>query len=190
MNPEARKAANAEHVSSKLFRGRVDYRWEPDGNLTCYLTMTFAGGHAWRWSFSANPKEWLPILERHVRAKNPEVGFLGLDKLWKGAKKLAKGIATSGVFKLAGKALSAIAPALGPLGMAAKAAVGATRVLLGANNLAKKGNTKGAKALVAHAAKISAAAPVKTPTPSNPNPTLDVAHNAARKIYRLQLVAA
>jgi hypothetical protein len=151
-----------------------------------------------RFTSQADPKEIAAAL---VAARPQVGGFLG--SIWKGIKKVAKGVATSGVFKAAGKALAFIAPALGPLApvaMAAGAAVKGTTALLAARSHAAKGNKAAADQLVKYASKATgvaaklappkAAARAKSPATAAAQAHLDQAQQSSAKIYSLLLKPA
>jgi hypothetical protein len=186
-----------EHVHAvrrDVFRHRIDYHWLPDKRIEAVLTITLPDGNAMVFTAQADPHQ----IAAALAAQNPEIGGFSLGKLWKGVKKVAKGVATSKVFKLAGTALAAAAPAFGPLAPAmlgASAAMKASTALLAAKHHAAKGNKAGAQQLIEYAqkavkvvdktTKISA----QTQLPASAA-LLDAANASAGKVYSLLLKPA
>jgi len=158
----ARRQAARQSVGefrTHVMRCRVDHHWLPSGEIEAILTISLPDNHAFRFAATCDPK----VLMQLIAAQNPGVGF-SLKSLWKGVKKVAKGVATSKVFKMASTALASIAPALGPLGapaLAAAAAMKGTTALLAARTHAAKGDPASkakAAALVKYAEKATRAA--------------------------------
>ena len=144
-------AANVAAVKATMFRSRIDYHWLPDKRIEAVLTITLPDGNHFRFSAQADPHE----IAAALAALHPEVGGFSLGGLWKGIKKVAKSVATSKVFKMAGSALAMAAPALGPLApmaLGASAAMKASTALLAAKHHSAKGNKAGADKLIAYAA--------------------------------------
>jgi hypothetical protein len=142
-----RTAANVADVRRSIFRQRIDYHWLPDKRIEAVLTVTLPDGHSFRFTAQADPHEIAAALAQ----LHPEIGGFSLGKLWKGVKKVAKGVATSKVFKMAGTALAMAAPALGPLApmaLGASAAMKASTALLAAKVHASKGNAAEANTLI------------------------------------------
>lgn len=193
------RADNVADVRRHLFRQRLDYHWLPDHRIEAVLTVTLPDGHSFRFTAQADPHEIASVLA----AMHPEVGGFSLGKLWKGVKKVAKSVATSKVFKVAGSALAMAAPALGPLApaaLAASAGMKASTALLAAKVHADKGNKAGADKLIKYAAgaakvadKANAKVPSKKPkakqVPASAK-VLDAANATSQKVYSLLLKPA
>jgi hypothetical protein len=149
------RADNVARFKSEVMRARCDYRWMPDGNLEAILTLTLPAGNEMRFTAQCDPK---PILAYVLANQRGEISGFSLKKLWKGVKKVAKGVVTSKVFKVASTALAFAAPVLGPLApvaLAGSAAMKAGRALISAKALVSAGNKTDAAKLVNYAAGIA-----------------------------------
>jgi hypothetical protein len=155
---QQQRAAAHALFKSQVMRCRLDHRWLKNGRIQAILTVTLPNGHMVRHTAECDPHDILAA----VRASNPAFVGFSLGGLWKGIKKVAKGVATSKVFKAAGTAMMAAAPFLGPLApiaLTAAAGMKASTALLAAKAHAAAGNTAAAQTLVSYAANIA-----KTPT--------------------------
>jgi hypothetical protein len=190
--------ASVAQIGADVFRHRIDWHWLRDGRIEAVLTVSLPDGHQFRFTAQADPKE----IAAAIVAQHPEVGgFLG--NLWKGVKKVAKSVATSKVFKLAGTALAAVAPALGPLAplaLGAGAGMKAATALVAARSHAAKGNKAAAEKLVTYAKNASkvaatqappkAAKKAKSPPKAAAQAHLDTAQSTSAKLYTLLLKPA
>lgn len=172
-----------------IARQRLDYEWLPNGTIRATLTITLPHGNEFRFTGEGDPR----AIAMLVRGSRPDAveGILG--DIWKGIKKGAKAVATSGVFKTATKVLATVAPVLGPAAPAAMTAattMGAATKLLAAKKYSAKGDTRSAAKLVLAAS--------KQVTPKNlahspraqkktAKAAFDVADQHAQKIYTLLL---
>ncbi len=188
---------NVQAVKRAVFRHRIDYHWLPDERIEAVLTITLPNGHTFRFTAQADPHE----IAAGLAAMHPEVGGFSLGKLWKGIKKTAKAVATSGVFKTAASALAMAAPALGPLApmaLGASAAMKASTALLAAKTHAAKGTPQGKAAaakLVEYAgaaAKVVDRTALRMPAPKAgaralpPSAAIvDTANVSSQKVYAM-----
>jgi hypothetical protein len=127
-----------------LSRQRLDFRKGPKGEEVAILTVTLGDKSVHRYEASADNAEVNRFAKALANAEmrkmeiSGEIAGLSDDeiagmfgKIFKAVKSVAKGarkIATSKVFKAAGKGLVAISPALGPFGVAAASVGGGMMV--------------------------------------------------------------
>ena len=152
---EQARAASVQRFKSEVMRARCDYRWLPSGELEAILTLTLPAGNEMRFTAQCDPR---PILAYVMANQQGEISGFSLKKLWKGVKKVAKGVVTSKVFKVASTALAFAAPVLGPLApvaLAGSAAMKASRALISAKALVTAGRKSDAAKLVNYAAGIA-----------------------------------
>lgn len=141
---------------SDLSRQRLDYSEGPNGETIAILTVTLQGGEVYRFKESVDDEEIDALAAGIAAAEARELRISGLAteeeiagifgsiaKAFKSVANIAKKVVTSKVFKKAGKALAAIAPALGPY---APAAMGISAGMQTASKLGAAANAASAGA--------------------------------------------
>jgi hypothetical protein len=164
--------------SSKDIGQHIEYTTTPDGTVMATLTLTLPNGSKQQYTAKVDTDEIRRVEGAIIGAElslagygdivGCEVGF-NFGKLIKGVTKgvgkLAKGIATSKVFKLAASGLALAAPILGPFAPAAlavSAGMGIASKLSSAGVAAARGAKNVAQAF-ANSAKLDASRLTKTP---------------------------
>jgi hypothetical protein len=129
---------------NSLSRQRLDFSEGPEGQAIATLTVSLGDGSVHRYKAESTEQEVNELAKGIANAEinamkiSGEIAGMGEDeiaglfgKIWKGVKsvgKVARKIASSKVFKMAGKGLTMIAPALGPFAPAALAVGGGMMV--------------------------------------------------------------
>lgn len=143
----------------EITRQRIDYEDLPDGDVKAILTITLPGGIIKRFE-AISTREELEEVQGEIVAgeyalRGDEVGF-SFGKLLRGVGKIAKGIASSKVFKLAAAGLAFAAPLLGPIApmaLAASAGMGVASKLAKAGAAAASGAVSMAQSITKSAAR-------------------------------------
>jgi hypothetical protein len=183
----AERAQETQNFDAKISRQRLDFVELPGGRgVQAILTVTLPDGIQRVYRADATAQEAADTMA--VEGDFDVEGIFGdiakaVGKVAKGAVKAVKSVASSKVFKLAGKGLLALAPALGPLAPAALAAGGAMTVtsnLVKARHAADRGNKKAAA--VATAAAVAAA---KKIAPKQSKALLKIASDKSRAANRV-----
>src|SRR5574342_534437 len=98
---DAQRAMATAVMKRKVMRKRLDVRELPNGTVRAYLTVTLPGGNCIRVMAECDRATAMRVY-RQLARDAAEVGF-SLGGIWKGIKKVARGVATSKVFKAATK---------------------------------------------------------------------------------------
>ncbi len=148
-------------MATQEIKQHIAYQTARDGTEMAVLTLMLPNGQQLVYRAKVDPNESKRVAGAIIGAElayHPEVGFnFGkmLKGVTKGIGKLAKGIATSKVFKLAAAGLAIAAPLLGPIApvaLAASAGMGIASKLSSAGVAAARGAKNVARAFTSSAA--------------------------------------